>query len=40
MLGQVVDWARGRQVENMASRRKTLIEILNYRGFIGDDSVS
>ena len=31
---------RGSQVERMASRRKMLIEILNYSGFISGDSVS
>ena len=34
------DQGRGSQVESMASRRKMLLEILNYRGFIGDDNVS
>ena len=28
------------QVESMASRREMLLEILNYCGFIGGDSVS
>ena len=37
---RAVDRGRGSQVESMASRRKMLIEILNYRGFIGGDSVS
>ena len=31
---------RGSQVESMASRRKMLIEILNYSGLIGGDRVS
>ena len=35
-----VDRGRGSQVESMASRRKMLIEILNYSGFIGGDRVS
>ena len=35
-----VVWGRGSQVESMASRRKMFIEILNYSGFIGGDSVS
>ena len=35
-----VDRGRGSQVKSMASRRKMLIEILNYSGFIGGDSVS
>ena len=35
-----VDQDRGSQVESMASRSKMLIEILNYSGFIGGDSVS
>ena len=30
----------GCQEESMASRRKMFIEILDYRGFIGGDSVS
>ena len=37
---RVVDLGRGSQVESMASRREMLIEILNYRGFIGGDNVS
>jgi hypothetical protein len=37
---RAVDRGRGSQVEGMASRRKMLIEILNYSGFIGGDSVS
>jgi hypothetical protein len=32
------DW--GSQEESMASRRETLIEILDYCGFIGGDSAS
>ena len=35
-----VDRGRGSQVESMASRIKMLIEILNYIGFIGGNSVS
>ena len=35
-----VDRGRGSQEESMASRREMLIEILNYSGFIGGDSVS
>ena len=35
-----VDRGRGSQVESMASRRKMIIEILNYSGFICGDSVS
>ena len=35
-----VDRGRGSQVESMASRRKMLIEILNYSGFISGDRVS
>ena len=35
-----VDRGRSSQVESMASRRKMLIEILNYGGFISGDSVS
>ena len=38
--GPDVDQGRGGQVESKASCRKMLIEILNYRGFIGGDSVS
>ena len=38
--GRAVDQGRGSQVESMANRRKMLIEILNYHGFIGGDSVS
>ena len=30
----------GSQVESMASRREMLIEVLDYRRFIGGDSVS
>ena len=37
---RAVDLGRGSQVESMASRREMLIEILNYSGFIGGDSVS
>ena len=37
---RAVDRGRGSQVESMASHRKMLIEILNYSGFIGGDSVS
>ena len=37
---QAVDRGRGSQVESMASRREMLIEILNYSGFIGGDSIS
>ena len=37
---RAVDRGKASQVESMASRRKMLIEILNYRGFIGGDSVS
>jgi hypothetical protein len=33
-----VGW--GSQEESMASRREMLIKILDYRGFIGGDSVS
>ena len=35
-----VDRGRGSQVESMATRRKMLIEMIDYRRFIGDDSVS
>ena len=35
-----VDRGRDSQVKSMASRTKMLIEILNYHGFIGGDSVS
>ena len=35
-----VDWGRGSQEESMASSRETLFEILDYRGFVGSDSVS
>ena len=38
--GSAVDLGMGSQVESMASRRKMLIEILNYSGFISSDSVS
>ena len=31
---RAVDLGRGSQVESMASRRKMLLEILDYRGFI------
>ena len=37
---RAVDWGRGNQMESIASRRKMLIEILNYSGFIVGDSVS
>lgn len=37
---RAVDRGSGSQVESMASRRKMLIEILNYCGFIGGNSVS
>ena len=37
---RAVDRGRGSQVESMASRRKMFIEIHNYRGLIGGDSVS
>ena len=37
---RAVDPCRGSQVESMASRKKNIIEILNFRGFIGGDSVS
>jgi hypothetical protein len=37
---RAVDRGWGSQVESMASRRKMLVEILNYCGFIGGDSDS
>ena len=37
---RAIDQGRGSQVESMASCRKIIIEILNYCGFIGSDSVS
>ena len=35
-----VDRGRGSQVESMSSRRKMLIEILNYHGFLVVPSLS
>ena len=37
---RAIDLGRGSQVESMASRRKMLIEIIDYHRFIGGDSVS
>ena len=37
---RAVDRGRVSQVESLASRRKMLVEILNYSGFISGDSVS
>ena len=37
---RAVGRGRGSQVESITSRRKMLIEIVNYRGFIGGDRVS
>jgi hypothetical protein len=38
--GGDVDRGRGSQMESMASCRGMLVELLNYGGFIGGDSVS
>jgi hypothetical protein len=37
---RAVDRGKGSQLESMDSRRKMLIEILDYSRFIGGDSVS
>ena len=37
---RAVDRDRGSQLESMASRRKMIVEILDYLGFIGGDSLS